>query len=234
MKKVYLVFICLLVCTALFSQGINKMDDEGKRHGYWQGTYEQSKRPRYEGTFEHGKEVGVFKFFEDDKTSTLYATRSFAKDGSCQTTFVDEKGNKVSEGKEADKLKEGKWTYYHPGGKTVMSTENYVKGKLSGKRVVYFPNGAVAEEISFVNDLKEGPYKQYTEKGILLEESVYKNNQLHGPAVYRNSQGELVSKGKFANDLKTGIWEYYEKGKVVKKEDMTNKKVQLARKKRTE
>lgn len=233
MKKVFMI-LSLLVYTLVFSQGINNTDAEGRRHGYWKGTYEGSNRPRYEGTFEHGKEIGTFKFFEDTKASNVYATRVFANDGSCQTTFFDEKGNKVSEGKEAGKLKEGKWTYYHPGGKSVMFAEDYVKGKLNGKRIVYFPNGKIAEEISFVNDLMEGTYKQYTEKGVVLEESFYKNNKLHGIAIFRNSHGEVTSKGKFANDLKTGVWEYYDKGKLVKKEDMTNKKVQLARKKRTE
>ena len=31
---------------------------KAKKHGIWKGVYEESKRPRYEGTFEHGKEIG--------------------------------------------------------------------------------------------------------------------------------------------------------------------------------
>lgn len=232
MKKVFLIIICLLVNTISFAQGINKTDAEGKRHGLWKGTYEASKRPRYEGTFEHGKETGTFKFFEDNEKSALAATRVFAADGSCYTTFFEEKGVKVSEGKEVNKEKEGEWKFYHPGGTVVMLLENYSKGKLHGARKTYFPDGKIADEAGYIKGARTGPYKQYTEKGIVLEESTYKNGKLEGPALYRNAHGDIVSKGKFANNKKTGIWEFYEKGKVVKKEDMTNKKVQLARKER--
>lgn len=231
-NKFSLLLLLLLSVNLLFAQDINKMDAAGKRHGLWRGTYEKSKKPRYEGTFDHGKEVGTFKFFEDNKTSTVYATRTFSSDGSCLTTFLDEKGKTVSQGKEINKLKEGKWLYYHPDGKTVMSEELYTRGKQNGIRKVYFINGNLAEEAAYAHDLREGPYKKYNEKGVLLEEATYAKDKLNGPATYRNPQGEIVSKGQYANDKKTGIWQFFEKGKLVKKEDLTNYKVQVGRKER--
>jgi len=233
MKNSVMAFVILfLINSAAFAQDINKMDAAGKRHGLWKGTYEKSKKPRYEGTFDHGKETGTFKFFEDDKKSTLGATRTFAADGSCTTTFFDDKGKKISEGKEVNKLKEGEWKFYAEGTEKLLSTEPYVKGKINGVRKVYFPGGIIAEEVTYVNDVKEGPYKQYTEKGIVLEESNYKNNQLDGPVTNKNAHGDIVSKGQFANNKKAGKWQFFEKGKVVREEDMSNKKVQLARKDR--
>lgn len=228
-----IVFVSLLLVSAgSFAQGINQMDASGKRHGVWKGTYEKSNKPRYEGTFDHGKETGTFKFFEDDKTSTLAATRTFAADGSCVTTFFDAKSKKLSEGKEVNKLREGEWKFYAEDTGKLLSTESYVNGKINGIKKVFFANGAIAEEAAYVNGIKEGPYKQYTEKGIILEESTYKNNELHGPVTFRNAHGEVVSKGQFANNKKVGKWQFFEKGKKVKEEDMTNKKVQLARKER--
>jgi antitoxin component YwqK of YwqJK toxin-antitoxin module len=233
MKNSVIAFVFLfLLNTAAFAQSINKMDAEGKRHGLWKGTYEKSKKPRYEGTFDHGKETGTFKFFEDDKTSSLGATRTFAADGSCITTFFDAKGKKISEGKEVNKLREGEWKFYTEGTEKLLSTEPYVNGKINGIRKVYFAGGALAEEATYVNDIKQGPYKQYTEKGIVLEESTYKNNALDGPATFRNAHGEIVNKGQFVANKKAGKWQFFEKGKMVKEEDMSNKKVQLARKER--
>ena len=233
MKKIIFAFITLfLITVSLTAQEINKMDGAGKRHGRWKGTYDTSKRLRYEGTFDHGKETGTFKFFEDNEASTLAATRVFAKDGSCYTTFYDEKGKKLAEGKEVNRLKEGEWKLYHPGGEAIMAVENYSNGKLNGTRKVFFPNKNLAEEVNNVNGLKEGAYKQYTEKGVVLEESVYKNNQLHGLVIFRNGHGEIITKGKFEDNKQTGVWQYFEKGKMVKQEDKTNKKVQLARKER--
>lgn len=222
----------ILISAGAFAQEINKNDAEGKRHGVWKGTYEKSKRPRYEGAFEHGKETGTFKFFEDDKKSTLAATRTFAADGSCITTFFDAKGKKISEGKEVNKQRQGEWKFYAEGTGKLLSAETYINGKINGVRKVYFPNGNVAEEMTYANGVKEGAYKQYNEKGIVLEESVYKNDKLHGPATFRNAKGEVVSKGQFAENKKTGKWQFFEKGKKVKEEDMTDKEVILARKER--
>lgn len=230
-RFIAIVFL-LLVCMGSFAQGINQMDAAGKRHGAWKGTYEKSKKPRYEGIFDHGKETGTFKFFEDDKTSTLTATRTFAADGSCITIFFDAKGKKISEGKEVNKLREGEWKFYAEGTDKLLSTEPYVNGKINGIKKVFFANGALAEEAAYVNGVKEGIYKQYTEKGIVLEESTYKNDQLHGPATFRNANGEVVAKGQFVNNKKSGKWQFFEKGKKVKEEDLTNQKVQLARKER--
>lgn len=222
----------VLINVSSFAQSINQMNAEGKRHGAWKGTYEKSKKPRYEGTFDHGKETGTFKFFEDDKKSTLAATRTFAADGSCVTVFFDANGKKLSEGKEVNKQREGEWKFYDPKTDKVLSTEPYVNGKINGVRKVLFANGATAEEATYVNGVKEGAYKQYTEKGIVLEESTYKNDKLHGPVTYRDAHGDIVSKGQFADNKKTGKWQFFEKGKKVKEEDMTNKKTQLAHKER--
>ena len=232
MKKQFFAFIVLFFIGFAVTAQTNKMDEAGKRHGVWKGTYDTSKRPRYEGTFNHGKETGIFTFFEDNEKSTLAATREFLADGSCHTVFFDEKGNKTGEGKEVNKLKEGEWKFYHPGSKTVMALENYSKGKLTGVRKTFYPDGKIAEEAAYSNGLKNGSYKKYTQTGIVLEESVYKNNNLHGPVTYRNSEGEVVTKGQFADNKQTGIWQFFEKGKMVKKEDRTNRKVQLSRKER--
>jgi len=61
------LLISLLFSLTLFSQESNKLDAQGKKEGLWKGIYEESKRPRYEGTFSHGKEIGKFVFFDDTK-----------------------------------------------------------------------------------------------------------------------------------------------------------------------
>lgn len=223
MKNRFLSFIVALLFSFPLLAQENQMDANGKRHGVWRGIHEESKRPRYEGTFNHGKETGTFKFFEDNVKSTLMAMRVFAADGSCYTTFFDEKGNKISEGREVNKMHEGEWKFYHPDSKSVMSTEKYAQGKLTGVRKVFFPNGNINEETTFVNGIKEGPYKKYTEKGILLEDARYKNDQFHGPVTYKNGQGEIVTTGQFTNGKKTGIWKFFEKGKLVKEKNMSKK-----------
>ncbi|TDD75608.1 toxin-antitoxin system YwqK family antitoxin [Flavobacterium caseinilyticum] len=227
MKKYQISFFAFAIFI-LFSQNIisqnsyNQLDEKGKKHGLWKGFYEESKRPRYEGTFVHGKEIGVFNFYDDTKAKSIIATREFnAKDASAYTIFYNQSKNKVSEGKVINKLFEGQWKYYHLNSKNIMTTENYVKGKLEGLRTVFYLNGKIAEEISYKNNLKNGFYKKYTEKGILLEESSFKNNLYSGLATFRDSNGNVVSTGQFVNGKKSGIWQFFEKGKLVKETNMS-------------
>ena len=214
-----IVFLVPLLFSVLHAQNeYNKLDAKGLKHGLWKGVYEESKRPRYQGTFEHGKEVGVFQFFDDTQKGDVIATREFnPKDNSAYTIFYDQNKNKVSEGRVVNKLFEGEWKYYHYASPAVMTTENYKNGKLEGVRTVYFLNGKVAEQINYVNNLKQGAYKKYTESGIVLEESFFKNNEYDGLAIFRNDSGTVVAKGMFTKGLKTGIWEVLENGKLVNK-----------------
>jgi antitoxin component YwqK of YwqJK toxin-antitoxin module len=224
---------CFLSClTLIFSiqmlvaqNSFNKLDENGKKHGIWKGIYEDSKRPRYEGTFSHGKEVGLFKFFDDTKAGTVIATREFnSNDDSAYTIFYHQSSHKVSEGKLVNKQFEGEWKYYHLASSVVMTIENYKNGKLEGLRSVFYPSGKIAEETQYKNNLKDGIYKKYAENGIVLEETVYKANEYNGPAIFREADGTIVSQGKFANGKKVGVWQFFEKGKLLKETNMSKPK----------
>ena len=201
--------------TVTFSQEYNKLDENGKKHGVWKGIYEESKRPRFEGTFEHGKEIGMFKFFDDTKAGTVIATREFnAKEGSCYTIFYNQNKNKVSEGKVVNRQYEGDWKYYHENSPSIMTLEHYVNGKLDGVRKVFYPDEKIAEETTYKNGIKEGKYKSYAENGIVLEESIYKSGEYDGLAIFKNPDNQIAGQGVFKNGKKVGIWKILEKGKL--------------------
>ena len=221
-KSGMLVLIFLNVFCIRAQNNFNKLDEKGKKNGPWKGIYEDTKNPKYEGTFEHGKEVGFFTFFDNTKTKKVIATREFnPKDNSAYTIFYDQNKNKVSEGKVVNKLFEGQWNYYHKASKTIMTIGNYTNGKLEGLRSVFYPNGKIAEEINFKDNLKEGICKRYTENGIVIEESAYKNNEYNGTTTFKDSDGNLISKGNFVDGKKAGVWHFYEKGKLSKEENMS-------------
>lgn len=219
----YSVVISLLSIWVSHAQSTyNKIDERGKKNGLWIGTYNESKRPKYEGNFVHGKEVGVFKFYDDTKAKSLIATREFnPNDDSAFTIFYDQKYYKVSEGKVMNKLFEGEWKYFHQESNTIMTIENYSKGKLEGLRTVFYGSGKIAEEQVYKNNVKDGLYKKFTEKGILLEESNFKNGLYEGAAIFRDANGDVASKGIFAKGKKVGMWQFYEKGKLIKEVNMS-------------
>lgn len=203
----------------------NKLDDKGNKNGLWKGYYPESKRLRYDGTFNHGKEVGKFNFYDDTQAQTVIATREFnSKDNSAYTIFYNQSKSVVSEGKVVKKLYEGQWKYYHENSKVIMTLENYKKGKLEGIRSVFYPNAKIAEETNYINGIKNGFYKKYTVDGIILEESNYIKGQFDGKAIYREPNGNVASQGIYVNGKKKGIWQFYENGKLVKEENMSKVK----------
>lgn len=219
---VFKILILCLVWQSGFSQdNFNKLDEKGQKQGVWKGVYEESKRPRYEGAFNRGKETGTFKFFDDTKAQSLIATREFnPKENSAYTIFFDQKKNKVSEGKVVNKLHEGQWKYYHEASKEIMTTENYKNGKLNGLRSVFYKSGKIAEQTNYVNDVKQGSYKKYSEKGVVLEEATYKNGIFEGLAIYRDPEGNIIAKGLYKNGKKVKKWQFFQGGKLVSEDNM--------------
>lgn len=222
-KIIALIFI--LINSTIFAQDkINQVDDKGNKHGVWKGYYDDTKNLKYEGEFKHGKEVGVFTFYDNTKTKKIVATRDFsAKDGSCYTIVFNGK-HKVSEGKLVNKIHEGEWKFYHLRSDTIMNLENYKNGKLDGVKKVFYNTGLIAEEVNYVEGIKNGPYKKVAENGVVLEETNYKNGEYHGPAIFREAAGGKYTVGEYKNGQSVGIWKFYDKDKLVKEENRSEKK----------
>ncbi len=215
-----LIFLLFITTFLNYSQEkTNQYDEKGERHGLWKGIYDESKRPRYEGVFNHGKETGIFKYFDDTKAGKVIATRDFSKGkDSCYVTMYDRKDNIVSEGLLVKKLHEGEWKIYHKESKVVMTSENYKKGKLNGIKKVFYDDGSVAEILNYVDGKRDGNYKRFGVNEKILEDLNYKNDELHGAATFYDGLGNIILQGQYTNGLKTGIWKTYEKGKIVKEE----------------
>jgi antitoxin component YwqK of YwqJK toxin-antitoxin module len=217
--------VCFLVLWASVSIGFaqNKKDAQGKRHGKWIGYHATSKNVRYQGVFDHGIEIDTFYFYDDTKSKTVNAIRIFSNKGKeAYTKFFNGK-YLVSEGAEINRKREGLWKYYHYNSSQIMTLEPYKSDLIDGLRIVYYPNGVVAEECFYVNGKKEGIYKKYATNKVVLEESFYVNNQLHGQIIVRDPEGNIVTKGSYQMDLPVGIWEYFENGKLLKKVDKNQK-----------
>ena len=215
MKNVILLF---LLSFSVYAQDyVNKFDAKGNRHGLWKGTHKETNRPRYEGVFNHGKEIGVFKYFDDTNAGAIIATRDFSKgDGSCYAIFYDQKGNKVSEGKLLNKIPDGIWKYYHLESKTIMTIESYKNGKLDGTKKIFYNNSMLAEETNYSLGIKNGAAKTFAENGKPLDEHSYKNGQYQGLASYYDGNGNKMYEGNYANGKRVGLWKFFEQNKVIK------------------
>lgn len=222
MKKLSILFFFgIIFCFAdAFSQNeINKIDSQGLRHGVWKKTYPKSDQLRYEGTFEHGKEVGEFKFYCAECKNKPSVIKTFNdKDDIAEVKYFTIKGKLVSEGKMKVKDRIGEWVYYHQKSNEIMTRENYTFGKLDGKVTTYYPNGTITEETDYKNGIKDGEDNYYSPDGVLLKKLLYKNDELQGPAIYYDAYGNVIIDGYYKNGKKHGLWKYYKDGKVILEE----------------
>ncbi|GAA3586079.1 toxin-antitoxin system YwqK family antitoxin [Snuella lapsa] len=210
----------LLVNTLVFPQEINQFDANGKRHGVWKKNFEGTNITRYEGTFNHGKEVGLFKFYKNiNRQAVLTATKQFNEnDNKAEVKFYTSRGKIMSEGLMDGKVYIGSWKYYQKNSDKLMTIEHYDdSGNLVGERLVYYPNGAVAEEQHYREGKLDGISKWYSNKGVVLKSFTYVDGKLHGPSQYFSPKGDLLVEGDYRQGKKYGVWKYYEEG-VLKQE----------------
>ena len=198
---------------------INQMDAQGERHGVWKKNHPGSDQLRYEGRFDHGKEVGTFKFYCEKCGKVPSVIKEFNTNNSIsEVKYYTAKGKLVSEGKMDGKKRIGEWLYYHEKSTAVMTREHYKDGMLDGQKITYYPNGKVTEEIQYVMGVKEGSNNYYAPDGVLLKKLQYRDNLLVGEAFYYDAYGNLSIEGSYKKGKKNGIWKYYKDGKVVLEE----------------
>ncbi|WP_010521924.1 toxin-antitoxin system YwqK family antitoxin [Aquimarina agarivorans] len=210
-----LTFFAFIFINALQAQ-INQYHEAGTRHGLWEKKYEGTEQLRYSGNFDHGVEIGDFKFYTKGFPNKPSAIKSFSENGKkALVKYFAQNGELISKGVLIDKKREGKWEYYHNTNSKLMMVENYKNDKLEGERISYYDNGQVSEKVTFVNGKKEGEEQVYTLKGVLYKVFNYKNDLLEGVNKYFNGKGELIIEGNYKANKKIGVWKYFENGKLV-------------------
>lgn len=226
MKNLIIIVIFTLVSNLTFSQDINKKDANGKRHGIWSKNFEGTKVLRYKGTFNHGQEVGTFKFYKNiNGQSVLTATRTFSPNSDLAIVkFFSSTKNLISEGKMRGKTYVGEWLYYHNKSKVVMTQEYYNnKGELDGLKKTFYLSRKLAKQENYSSGVLAGETRWFSESGILIKVFNYQNGELHGPSKIFNSKGKIEQEGVYQKDRRHGIWKFYKDGKLLKEQDFTRR-----------
>ncbi len=223
-QNIFIIVILTLFLTPVYGQTVNLIDENGRRDGVWKVNFDTTDQPKYEGKFEHGKEIGTFKFYKlVEGKSKLSATREFTVNSDkIKVQFFSSKGKLISEGMMNDKLYIGKWIFYQNKTDGILMIENYSdKGVLEGEKLVFYENNQMAEKSIYVNGEIDGTSMWYSPEGKVLKEFTYKHGLLHGMAKYYDKDGQLLAEGEYKNDKKHGIWKYYEKGELTEEKDFT-------------
>ncbi|MEM5539887.1 MULTISPECIES: toxin-antitoxin system YwqK family antitoxin [unclassified Olleya] len=226
MKKTSFLLFCLFVTSLVMAQSLNQFDANAQRHGTWKKNFDNTKVVRYEGQFDHGKEVGTFKFYKNiDNKAVLTATKVFNADNDVAlVTFYSSNGKKISEGKMRGHDYIGKWVIYHKNVDQVMTQELYNdKGKLEGERLVFYLNGQIAEKAYYMDGLLHGESKWYAENGTIMKLITYNANKFEGPYKTYTKDGVIAVEGYYKDDVKCCVWKRYKDGKLVEEKDLDKK-----------
>jgi len=226
MNKQILIILVLIVSCISYAQNSNQKDAEGKRHGIWQKDFNGTKVLRYKGQFNHGQEVGTFKFYKNlDGQSVLTATKTYNNSNDlADVTFYSSTKKIISKGKMRGKTYIGKWVYYHNKSKVVMTEENYNEsGYLDGVKKTFYLNGQLAQLEHYNAGVLVGESRWFSELGKVIRIVNYENGELHGLAKSFDAKGRLEQEGVYQKDRRHGIWKFYKNGKLTKQQDFTRR-----------
>jgi len=192
----------------------NRVDDEGRRHGPWKKFFNDG-GVRYEGTFEHGEEVGKFTFYYPDGVPAAIKEYRVGP-GDCYATMYHVNGKLFAQGSYVDTFKIGTWNYWDVQG-NFIAQEQYVDGVQDGAQYSFYTDSTIAEITHFERGTLQGEWRLYFDDGTLRAAGTYENGALSGVTEYYNPTGDMDSKGKYYQGEKDGWWIFYENKKPVRK-----------------
>lgn len=93
-------------------------------------------------------------------------------------------------------------------------------------KISYYPGTTLKnQEITYLNGVKHGPTRSYTQTGILISELMYANGRAEGLARYYHANGTLREEAVFRNNARDGIAKTYDaSGRLIEEAPYRNGK----------
>ena len=116
----------------------------------------------------------------------------------------------------------GKFIDYYLNGK--KEGEGYLfNGKLRGKRLLFYPEGNLSDEVEYENGLQNGIEKRYFKSGTLMQTGEFKNGKEIGIWEMYHPNGQLKQRTNFVNGKMDGeSVSYYSTGEIKGKNNYIN------------
>jgi antitoxin component YwqK of YwqJK toxin-antitoxin module len=223
MKRLLLIGFLQMLVFSVFAQEVydghlNMVDKEGRKQGTWK-LYDDDGNLKFYGEYLNGQPVGALKFFYPDGSAKAIVTHS-DNGRVVHTRNYYNNGNPMASGKYISQKKDSTWLYYNEEDSTLSAEENYTGGMKEGLWKTYYPEGQVAEEITYRQDKKDGPWVQYFTDGKVKSKGLYVNDTIEGQFTVFYLNGMVEISGTYLNNEKDGTWVYMkETGEMEKKEE---------------
>jgi antitoxin component YwqK of YwqJK toxin-antitoxin module len=194
---------------------INQTDSQGRKQGHWIKKY-PNENVMYDGYFKDDHPVGELKRYYENKT--LKSVLIYSDDGrKAEAAIYHENGNISSKGTYINQMKEGKWLFFSETITNCIISEDYFSKNLrNGLSVRYYPDSTKAEQVMYVNGIKQGAWFLYYPSGKILLKSGYLNGKINGPFEVWYENGAIEFSGQYKNDSKEGQWIIFNKDGSIK------------------
>ena len=214
MKKI--LFTCLLMVLSISfvvaQTAVNQTDSKGKKQGAWE---EKTPTGTLKGAYADDQKEGCWTTYAaDGKLLRIEHFNMGLREGIA--IDIDQRGYLVSETYFVNNLIEGAAKKYYYG-TNPASTIDYIHGKISGKKKIYYENsaGKIQEESDYKDDIKNGPSNYFTMTGDPVAEYNYVNGKLQGIQKAYYPAKKLMSEQEFVENVENGfVKEYYENGNM--------------------
>lgn len=214
MKKLTFILALLSVILLTSFENINaqnhqnKTDKSGRRQGKWI-VYHENGNVKYTGEFKNNEPVGEFLYYSEN--GELVAKNTHIKNTQISESEMYLNGKLIAKGKYMNQKKHEQWEYFSEDNGAVILVENYDKGLLTGKSIVYSPeNHNIVEETEYKNGVKNGVYNSYYDNGKPLVKAFYTNDKLNGNYVSYYNNGVPKEEGVYKDGFKVGEWKTYD------------------------
>jgi antitoxin component YwqK of YwqJK toxin-antitoxin module len=164
--------------------------------------YYGSGKLKSETHYRFGKETGTTVYYHHwypTKTMEIEMKRG-KKHGKHIKRYFDNNIELIAYYK--NNLLDGTETYYYKNGNRSMET-NYIKGVKNGPVTTWYHNGVVKETGAFVNDLFDGKWENFDERGLPTGEGSFEKGA--GKRITYDYMGNLQTETHFVNNKKEGL-----------------------------
>jgi antitoxin component YwqK of YwqJK toxin-antitoxin module len=211
-RKIILVITCLLVSVCISAQSAdtvwNQTDGLGRKQGHWK-KHDPDGNIIYKGFFKDGEPVGKMERFYEDGTRRAELFHPEDTDITRAKIFY-RTGKLAAAGKYVNMVKDSVWHYYSYYSDDLMYTETYQTGMKDGESRKFYPGGQIAEIMTWRQDMKHGPWKQFFEDSTCRLVSSHDSDQLHGRYQVYNRKQILIMEGEYDRGRMDKTWYFYD------------------------
>ncbi|MCB0794525.1 MAG: hypothetical protein KDB88_07285 [Flavobacteriales bacterium] len=199
--------ILAFLLSAQPGEGANRTDDNGMKQGPWVRHWADSDQIRYKGAFNGDRPVGRFTYFSTSGVVESIVDHYPGSDASHARHFHSN-GQLMAEGRYEGEQKDSIWHFWDQNG-VLRSKEGFRSGKPHGDHITYFPDGQVAERITYVQGEREGKHEQFYPDGTPKHFAAYVQGSPDGKMSWFTPKGTKDIEGNMVNGEKDGTWSYF-------------------------